>query len=132
VTRTVKDRLADISEAAIGVRKAVDARERAEADDAQEEAQLAFDALLYRLLVIGEAVKSLPAELLAQEPDVPWREIARLRDLLAHHYYRVDAHVIRRTVEMPLDQLTKAVRELLAMDQAPDDGTSASGSVGER
>ena len=130
MSRTARDRLIDISDAAAGVLKAVDALERAEADHAQEEAQLAFDALLYRLLVIGEAVKALPEELLALQPSVPWREIARLRDLLAHHYYRVDAQVIRRTVEAPLDQLAAGVAELLAIDQpGPDDGTSASGSV---
>jgi uncharacterized protein with HEPN domain len=112
------------------VRKAVEALERAEADEAEEEAQLAFDALLYRLLVIGEAVKTLPNEILALQPDVPWREIARLRDFLAHHYYRVDARVIRRTVEAPLDQLTAAVAELWTMDQKTDDGTSASESAG--
>jgi uncharacterized protein with HEPN domain len=127
VSRTPKDRLTDISEAAVGVRKAVGALERAEDGDDQEEAQLAFDALLYRLLVIGEAVKALPDELLASQPAVPWREIARLRDLLAHHYYRVDALVIRRTVEAPLDQLTTAVAQLLTVDQrSADDGTSAS------
>jgi uncharacterized protein with HEPN domain len=131
VTRSAKDRLADIREAAVGVRTAVEALERAEPSDAQDEAQLAFDALLYRLLVIGEAVKALPESVLALQPNVPWREIARLRDLLAHHYYRVDAHVIRRTVEVPLEQLTAAVAELLAIDQpSPDAGTSASGSAG--
>ena len=133
MTRTAKDRLLDISEAAAGVRKAVEALERTEADEAEEEAQLAFDALLYRLLVIGEAVKALPEKLLALKTDVPWREIARLRDLLAPHYYRVDAQVIRRTVEAPLDQLTAAVSELLAMDDlGVGDGISASGSVGRR
>ena len=130
MSRSPTDRLVDIREAAVGVRSAVEALERAEASDAQEEAQLAFDALLYRLLVIGEAVKALPGELLALQPNVPWREISRLRDLLAHHYYRVDAHLIRQTVEAPLDQLAAAVAELLAIDQPnPDDGTSASGSA---
>ena len=61
------------------------ALERAETGDAEEEeeeeeAQLAFDALLYRLVVIGEAVKALPADLLARQPQVRWQEIARLRD----------------------------------------------------
>ena len=130
MSRTARDRLADIGDAAAGVRKAVEAMERAEADDAQEEAELAFDALLYRLLVIGEAVKALPGELLALQPNVPWREIARLRDLLAHHYYRVDAQVIRRTVEAPLDKLTAAVAGLLAMEHlSADDSTSTSGEV---
>jgi len=106
--------LADISDAADGARRAVKALERAEAENAQDAAQLAFDALLYRLVVIGEAVKALPADLIASHPQVPWREIAKLRDLLAHHYYRVDAQVIRRTVEAPMEQLTDAVANLIA------------------
>jgi len=113
LSRTTHERLRDIGEAADGVRKAVKALERAEADGAEDEAQLAFDALLYRLVVIGEAVKSLPAELLASQPKVPWSEIAKLRDLLAHHYYRVDAQIIRRTVYAPMEQLRDAVAQLI-------------------
>ena len=116
MSRTASQRLADISDAVDGVRAAVQALQRAEAEEAEDAAQLAFDALLYRLVVIGEAVKALPAELLASQPQVPWREIAKLRDLLAHHYYRVDAQVIRRTVEAPMEQLSDAVANLLAAD----------------
>ena len=114
MSRTVRERLVDISNASDGVRRAVEALERAEAEKAEDAAQLAFDALLYRLVVIGEAVKALPADLLAAHPQVPWREIAKLRDLLAHHYYRVDAQVIRRTVEAPMEQLLDAVANLIA------------------
>lgn len=117
MTRTSAERLADIREAAERVSRAVEALERAEASGTEDEAQLAFDALLYRLVVIGEAVKALPSDLLARQPQIPWREIARLRDLLAHHYYRVDALVIRRTVETPLSELRDAVALLLAGEQ---------------
>jgi uncharacterized protein with HEPN domain len=103
--------------AAERVSRAVEAMERAEADGSEGGAQLAFDALLYRLVVIGEAVKALPADLLARQPQIPWHEIARLRDLLAHRYYRVDAHIIRRTVETPLSELGDAVARLLAEEQ---------------
>ncbi len=48
---------------------------------------LVFDAVRVRLIEIGEAVKAVPEEVLAQEPDLPWSEIARLRDLLAHRYF---------------------------------------------
>jgi uncharacterized protein with HEPN domain len=117
VTRTSSERLADIGAAAERVSRAVEAMERAEAGGSEDEAQLAFDALLYRLVVIGEAVKALPADLLARQPQIPWQEIARLRDLLAHHYYRVDAQIIRRTVETPLSELRDAVARLLAGEQ---------------
>lgn len=116
MSRTPRDRLADIVAAAAHVSRAVDALEHAEASDAEDEAQLAFDALLYRLVVIGEAVTALPADLLARRPLVPWREIARLRDLLAYHY-RVDAQIIRRTVEAPLRELREAAVQLLAEEQ---------------
>jgi uncharacterized protein with HEPN domain len=117
VSRTPQERLTDISDAATQVGKAVEALERAEADGNDDEAQLAFDALLYRLVVIGEAVKALPAYLLDRHPQIPWREIARLRDLLAHHYYRVDAKVIRRTVESPLADLRNAVAQLITEER---------------
>jgi uncharacterized protein with HEPN domain len=71
MTRTSSERLADIGDAAERVGRAVGALERAEAGGAQDEAQLAFDALLYRLVVIGEAVKALPGDLLARQPQVP-------------------------------------------------------------
>ncbi len=48
---TPKDRLTDIAEAAAAVRKATQAIERAGADGSEDEAQLAFDALLYRLRI---------------------------------------------------------------------------------
>lgn len=115
MTRTIQERLTDISEAAERVIRAVAMLEQAEADGRDDEAQLAFDALLYRLVVIGEAVKALPEDLRARQPQIPWREIARLRDLLAHHYYRVDARVIRRTVESPLTDLQRAVIQMLAL-----------------
>ena len=43
---------------------------------------LVFDAVRVRLIEIGEAAKDLPADLTASEPDLPWREIAGMRDQL--------------------------------------------------
>ena len=80
MSRTPQDRLADIRDSAARAQRAVDALQRAAAAGNDDEEQIAFDALLYRLLVIGEAVKALPADLLVQEPNVPWSEIARLRE----------------------------------------------------
>jgi uncharacterized protein with HEPN domain len=117
VSRSARDRLDDIREAAVRALRAVDVMERAAAARDDDEEQMAFDALLYRLLVIGEAVKSLPADLLERAPTVPWREVSRLRDLLAHHCYRVDPQIIRRTVDSPLQDLQGAAQRLL--DQLP-------------
>jgi uncharacterized protein with HEPN domain len=52
------------------------------------------DAVIRQFEIIGEAVKSLPGELIATEPSIPWSQIAGFRDVLAHSYFAVDTSVI--------------------------------------
>jgi uncharacterized protein with HEPN domain len=47
-------------------------------------------AILYQVIVLGEATKRLSVEFRNQHPEVPWRDIAGMRDVLAHQYDRVD------------------------------------------
>ncbi len=54
------------------------------------------DAVVRNLEVIGEAVKGLDAETRARAPQVPWRRIAGMRDVLIHHYFGVDLEVVWR------------------------------------
>lgn len=59
---------------------------------------LVFDAVRIRLLEIGEAVKVLPGDLLATQPAIPWRQIARMRDHLAHRYFDTAHAILQATV----------------------------------
>ena len=47
-------------------------------------------AILYQIVILGEAVKQLSTDFRNQHPEVPWREIAGMRDILAHQYDRVE------------------------------------------
>ncbi len=76
---------------------------------------LVFDAVRVRLIEIGEAVKALPAELLASEPALPWAQIAGLRDRLAHRYFDTSRAILAATVSDELPELEIAVRRLLQM-----------------
>lgn len=58
----------------------------------QDEA--AFDAVLFNLQVIGEAIKRLPDEFRNQLPEAHRSAPARMRDLIAHHYFAIDADII--------------------------------------
>src|SRR5438876_4882284 len=74
---------------------------------------LVFDAVRVRLIEIGEAVKALPADLLANEPDLPWAQIAGMRDRLAHRYFDTSHAIVAATVEHDVRELEQATRSLL-------------------
>jgi uncharacterized protein with HEPN domain len=48
------------------------------------------DAVLRRIEIIGEAVKNLPADVKDEYPKIPWKQIAGMRDIVAHNYFGVD------------------------------------------
>ena len=74
---------------------------------------LVFDAVRVRLIEIGEAVKALPAELLASEPALPWAQVAGMRDRLAHRYFDTSHAILAATVEEDLPQVEAAALRLL-------------------
>jgi uncharacterized protein with HEPN domain len=83
------------------------------ARDADLDDSLVQDAILFRLTVIGEAVKKLSAVTCAQEPGIDWSAWAGLRDVIAHSYFRVDMQLIQNIVATGVPELAAAVGRLL-------------------
>lgn len=75
---------------------------------------MAQDAVVRNFKVIGEAVKQIPGFLKEKRPDIPWRRIAGLRDVLIHQYMSVDLEAVWAIVEEDLPILKQAVTEILA------------------
>lgn len=73
---------------------------------------LVFDAVRVRLIEIGEAVKAIDHSLLAREPDIPWSDIAGMRDHLAHRYFDTTHAIVQATIEHDLPSLVAAVERL--------------------
>lgn len=71
------------------------------------------DAVLRNLEVIGEAVKRLPADLREQTPEIPWQDIAGLRDILIHEYEGVDLAIVWDVTVNEVPALHRAVSGLL-------------------
>lgn len=73
---------------------------------------LVFDAVRARLIEVGEAVKDISDALLSTEPDLPWREIAGMRNQLAHRYFDTSHAIIAATVQHDLPELEAAVERM--------------------
>lgn len=72
------------------------------------------DAVIRNLEVIGEAVKSLSDDLRSQHPDIPWKQIAGMRDVLIHNYFGVKLDTVWRVVVDHLPSLKARVSQLLS------------------
>ena len=79
------------------------------------------DAVLLNLHVIGEAVKKLPGDLCERYPEVAWREIAGLRDFIAHAYFALDSDIIWDAVERDVPALLDAVRRIIRAERQGGD-----------
>jgi len=126
VTYRERQRLADIQAAIDAIRSHL---QRGDLSDG-----LIFDAVRIRLLEIGEAVKALPAGLLDTQPAIPWRQIARMRDHLAHRYFDTAHAILQATVDEDLPELETAVQAMvkaLPEDDQPGQDTSSGGAPGE-
>jgi len=72
-----------------------------------------FDAVLFNLQVIGEATKKLPAEARSALSEAGGVGPARLRDLIAHHYFALDAEIIWEVATTHVPRMLAQARELL-------------------
>ena len=73
--------------------------------------------IIHYLMMIGEAVRSLPKDLKDQHPEIPWAKINRMRNILIHIYFGVDKDIVWQMVEKDLPALKVCIDTLLDMQQ---------------
>lgn len=74
------------------------------------------DAIIRRLEIIGEAVKNLPISFKTKHPDIPWKQIAGMRDILIHEYFDVDLVLTWKVVKHELPPIKKKLSAILSSE----------------
>jgi len=70
------------------------------------------DAVLRRLEIIGEAVKHIPQKIRNEYPDVPWKQIAGMRDILTHEYFGVNLKRAFKVVKKDISALKAKIIQI--------------------
>lgn len=76
-----------------------------------------LDSVCMKLTAIGESIKNLDKitnkELLVKYPEIPWRNVMGIRDIIVHHYFDVDADEIFRICKEDIPQLYKVIIKII-------------------
>jgi uncharacterized protein with HEPN domain len=69
--------------------------------------------VLHNLQIIGEAVKQLPENLRYQDPEIQWRKVAGLVDIVAHQYFNVSLEIVWDVLQSHLPEFRNRITALL-------------------
>ncbi len=76
--------------------------------------ELTYDAVLHNLQIIGEAVKNIPQEIRILYPEVEWRKISGLRDIIAHAYFTLDEQIVWDIIQNKLSDLQQNIKQIVS------------------
>ena len=71
------------------------------------------DAVVRNIEILGEAAKAIPDEVLAKAPEIPWRNVRGMRDIVAHAYFGLDFEVVWSVCTTKIADLEAALTGIL-------------------
>jgi uncharacterized protein with HEPN domain len=77
---------------------------------------MCLDAVLYEIVVLGEAARRLSPEIRAAHPQVPWREIIGMRSIITHGYDQIDDDELWQVIERDLPDLTVKLEHIISQN----------------
>ncbi len=74
------------------------------------------NAVLYCITILGEAAKKLSPEFRSENPQVPWKEIAGMRDKCVHDYRQLNVRRVWQVTQSSIPELLQAIKPFLPME----------------
>lgn len=71
-------------------------------------------AVVRKLEIIGEAAKQVPDYITQRYPEIPWKEMAGMRDRLTHFYFGIDYKLVWITVKERIPQIIPLIKKILS------------------
>ena len=83
---------------------------------ADDNSLMLLDSLCMQLIAIGEGVKKIDKitnkSLFKSYPQIPWREVAAMRDILSHHYFDLNAEIVFEVTATQIENLQKVLKDI--------------------
>ena len=77
------------------------------------QSKITIDAVIRNLEVIGEAARKLPPEIKKKSPEIEWRKIVAMRNVLTHEYFGVNTQIVWDVVQNKIELLGRFCQKLL-------------------
>jgi len=78
-----------------------------------KKSQITIDAVIRNLEVIGEAARKLPSEITEKSPELEWRKMTAMRNVLSHEYFGINTQIVWDVIANKIDRLEQFCRNLL-------------------
>ena len=75
--------------------------------------EIVIQGILYNFIIIGEAAINVPDEIQSLYPQIPWRLMSNMRNVMAHEYFQVDIERVWRTIQEDVPELVLLLKNLL-------------------
>lgn len=72
-------------------------------------------AVVRKLEIIGEAAKNVPEHIRQKHKNIPWKDMARMRDKIIHFYFGIDYEIVWKVIKERLPKIKQQIKNVLKL-----------------